>query len=283
MENVKEILSNNGLDWSMGKAPLYYNWNDETVRSNKYSLFRMDTGDELNVVGAGYLPMQNEVMVEATLKAAENYGELKLIKAGHFHKGKKVFIQFEINGMKIIGDEKLTRYITLINHNDCTGAFKFVIGNKVMSCSNQFHYFNSKSKLNFRHSLQLQEISDNLDKHIDLALSYELKLIEKLKIFQSNIVSKDLALKMINEIIVKDFSYQEGKKLSTRMQKKADIFIKAIDMEMENKGNNAFGLFNGFTYATNHLIRGVDNGLLYGEKANINKKAFEYLENLLIH
>jgi len=48
---------------------------------------------------------------------------------------------------------------------------------------------------------------------------------------------------------------------------------------MKNKGNNGFGLFNGFTYATNHLM-GNNSNLLTGTKARINKEAFEKLELL---
>jgi len=282
-ERVKKILVENDLNWGIIKTPLSYEFEDQEHLSKKVSVIRDDNGSELNVAGTGYVPMQNERMVEATLQASDNYGEIELIKSGHFMGGKRVYMQFRIKGTHAIGEEKLERYITLINFNDGTGSFKFAVGNMVMSCTNQFHYFDKEAKLSFKHSSGLIDIASHLDQHIETALATELKMIERFNTFNSSFASKELANLMIKEIITKDFSYRENQKLSTRMKNKEEMFLEAIDIEMKSKGHTAFGLFNGFTYATNHFMNSnSEDALFKGSKARINKEAYEFLEKKLV-
>ena len=280
---TREILDQYNLNWGLEKKALFYDYEGQETLSNKMSLIRTDNGTELNVVGNAYVPMENHIMIEGALKASDNYGEIDVIKAGMFHKGKKVFIQFKIHGIEKIGEEKLVRYLTLINHNDGTGSFKFVVGNKVMSCENQFHYFNANAKLSMKHSKSLEEVIDNLDKYIDKALEEELKVLGRFHKFQSSFVTKELAQQMIDKIVLKDFRLREGKELGKALQKKEEMFWNAIKHETAEKGYNGFGLFNGFTYATNHFMSKDDGtGLLHGQKARINREAYEFLEKKLV-
>ena len=55
---------------------------------------------------------------------------------------------------------------------------------------------------------------------------------------------------------------------------------KAIHLEMDNKGDNYWGLLNGFTYYTNHMANPVDKSifLTYGYGKIINDKAIKYIK-----
>lgn len=277
----REILDEHGLNWTVSKRPMTYQWEDTEMLSNKFSLTRDDNGTELNVVGTQYTPMQNETMVEAAVKASDNYGELSVVEAGSIRGGKKVYVKFKINGMGLVGNEHIERYITLLNNNDSTGGFRFAVGNKVMSCDNQFHYFDEKARLKMYHSPYLEEVIRNLDKYLEKALAVELKMLGRYRVFNSTPASRQLAEELVSHVVLKEHELEEGQELTKSMIKKRDMFYQAIEHETKEKGWNAFGLFNGITYATNHLM-GDPDLMLFGSRAKINKEAYQYLEEKIM-
>ena len=158
MENLKDrvnqILVDNGLDFNIEKLPLVaqlpssaINGNGDVVpvitpvETDYYGLYNDKLQKVIHSVKGSYTISQNADIVEMVLRGAEPFGNLSVTKAGSLHEGRKVFIQLGIDGFSNVGNDKIKRYITIIDSNDGSTGLSVGIGDFTMSCSNQFYKF----------------------------------------------------------------------------------------------------------------------------------------------
>ena len=167
---VNEILTTNGLDFTVEKLPLVAPRNrsvitdggeivDEVqlVDSPYFGLYNSKSGEIINTVKKGYTVSQNDEVVELVLRGMDGFGELSVQKAGSLNGGRRVFIQLAIDGLSVVGDDRVKRYVTIIDSNDGTTGLSVGIGDLTMSCSNQFYYFAKEGQSKIRHSKSLEQ------------------------------------------------------------------------------------------------------------------------------
>ena len=138
---VNEILTTNGLDFTVEKLPLVAPRNrsvitdggeivDEVqlVDSPYFGLYNSKSGEIINTVKKGYTVSQNDEVVELVLRGMDGFGELSVQKAGSLNGGRRVFIQLAIDGLSVVGDDRVKRYVTIIDSNDGTTGLSVGIG-----------------------------------------------------------------------------------------------------------------------------------------------------------
>jgi hypothetical protein len=163
MESIKtktqEILSANGLDFRIEKAPMFAkNRLGEEVPSPYYGLINSKSNEVINTVKEGYTVSQNDEIIELVLRGMEGFGsDLTVSKAGSLNGGRKVFIQLGITGVGKVAFDTIKRYVTIIDSNDGSTSLSIGIGDLTMSCSNQFAKFYKRGDAKFRHSASLVE------------------------------------------------------------------------------------------------------------------------------
>lgn len=124
-ERVNEILVNNNLDFRIEKEMLL----SATGRPTPYyGLFNSKSGECINSVKEGYTVSQNDEVIELVLRGMEGFGELSVQKAGSLNGGRKVFVQLAIEGLQKVGDERIKRYVTIIDSNDGSTGLGVSIG-----------------------------------------------------------------------------------------------------------------------------------------------------------
>jgi hypothetical protein len=72
--------------------------------------------------------------------------------------------------------------------------------------------------------------------------------------------------------------------LPTQKLNKRDDILASVRTEMAELGNNAWGLFNGVTHYTTHVMssRGSDEmSTMFGAKAKVNQTGYDYCLELL--
>jgi hypothetical protein len=280
-ERVQEILVNNNLDFRIEKQKLV---SESGLDTSYYGLFNDKSGECINTVKEGYTVSQNDEIVELVLRGIEGFGELSVSKAGSINGGRKVFLQLAIDGYSLVGSENIKRYVTVIDSNDGSTGLSVGVGEVVMSCQNQFFKFYKKGQSKFRHTASLIERIKEIPRLIELSLSESLKLTETYKAFQSNEVSRSLANEMVKHILGfdKNMSIRTESKISSRSLKSMESLYNHIDKEMNQKGNNLFGLFSGVTSWTTHeksapkRENGREESLMLGANYKTNEEAFKF-------
>ena len=287
MQNkVNEILVANNLDFRIEKEQLL----SATGRPTPfYGLFNDKTGECINSVKEGYTVSQNDEVVELVLRGMEGFGELSVSKAGSLNGGRKVFIQLGIDGMSLVGEERIKRYVTVIDSNDGSTGLSVGVGELVMSCQNQFFKFYKSGQSKLRHTVSLTQRIKEIPMLIEMALSESLKLTETYKQFQSTPVTRKLADEMVKYILGfdKTMSIKQDSELSTRSRNAMDSLYNHIEKETNQKGLNLFGLFSGVTSWTTHeksaprRENGREESMMTGTNYRTNEQGLEFALNKL--
>jgi len=253
MENkkqVSEILTKHGLDFKIEKIPLSgIDSKGNQVITPYFGLLNTKTMEVINTCKLGYHVSQNEEIVDMVLEGTAKFGnQLTVSKAGSINGGRRVFLQLAIEGKTKIGDDSITRYITIIDSNDGSTSLSVGIGDLVAHCTNQFFKFYKAGEAKFRHTATLEQKIASIPNLIELALGKSLEQVKVYNKFVSTPLTKGLAEKVIKEVLQFDVLGD----LTGRQQIIHDNLINAIKVEKEYCGDNLWGLFNGVTRFTTH-------------------------------
>jgi hypothetical protein len=278
---VNEILVAHNLDFRIEKERLLSATGKATPF---YGLFNDKTGECINSVKEGYTVSQNDEVVELVLEGMQGFGELSVSKAGALNGGRKVFIQLGIEGMSLVGEERIKRYVTIIDSNDGSTGLAVSIGELVMSCQNQFYRFYKNSQSKLRHTASLTQRIKEIPFLIENVLVENIRLTETYKQFQSTEVSRKLADDMVKYLLGFDrnMSIKKSAELSTRSLNSMNELYNHIEKETNQKGMNLFGLFSGVTSWTTHSKsaprreNGREESIMCGTNYKTNNDAFEF-------
>lgn len=293
---VDKILRENGLDFTIEKRRLVdvtdhnrFDMNSEPEETPYYGLKNMKTNKYIYSCSEGYHVSQTRDLVDLTLKGCKGFGELRVTKGGSLNGGKKTFLQLGIDGIGRVGNDSLSRYLTVLDSNDGSSAVSIGVGNITASCANQFNKFYKVSMNKILHSSTMEEKLKELPSIISMALSEELKLIEMLNEFESTVISRDLAHRMVDYIvgIDKTMNKAELNKQSSKKVNTMNSVYSHIAKETEQKGMNLWGLHSGITSFTTHdksvmrRTNGRVESLLIGSGYTDNQKSFAFCTNVL--
>ena len=286
---VNEILTTNGLDFTVEKLPLVAPRNrsvitdggeiiDEVqlVDSPYFGLYNSKSGEIINTVKKGYTVSQNDEVVELVLRGMDGFGELSVQKAGSLHGGRRVFIQLAIDGLSVVGDDRVKRYVTIIDSNDGTTGLSVGIGDLTMSCSNQFYYFAKEGQSKIRHSKSLDQKIKEIPSLISMALEQSNRMQDKYRRFTTHSVSDKNAHNLVKTIlgVSKLSSVDSLSDASTKTTNSMNSLYDMIRIEMAQKGKNAWGLHSGVTRWTTHEKSAPrrDNGRIESSMGGSNYK-----------
>jgi len=288
--NIDEVLKKFDLDFSIEKHPLYgRNDNGDELISPYFGLYNSKTNECINTCKANYTVTQTKDVIEMVMQGITKFGnDLTISKAGSIHGGRRIFLQLEINGYGIVGHDKVTQYVTIIDSNDGSTSLSIGIGDTVMHCQNQFFNFYKSGEAKFRHTATLDEKIKSVPKLIELALN---KSINQIGIYKNMInypiyeSDKDNLVKLILGTNRLDNLKEKTKRTNTMVE----TLYNNIDTEIKICGMNVWGLFNGVTrYTTHHQptpkrINGKDESLLVGASYKKAIEGFEYCSKLALN
>jgi hypothetical protein len=192
-----------------------------------------------------------------------------------------VFLQLEIEGVSKVGSDSITRYITFLDSNDGTSSLSIGIGDICARCTNQFYRFYKSGQNRFRHTATIEEAIKSIPMMIEDALLESMRQIEMYNKFVSTKCSRELAHKMVNELLGFDRLTVEGLDKSTRSANIMNSIYDDIHTEFNQVGENLWGLLGGITRFTTHNIaspkrtNGALETLICGSGYNMNQKAME--------
>lgn len=282
-EKTQQILIETGLDFTIQKQPLFaLNDQGDQIKSAYFGLINSKTNEVINTVKDSYTVSQNKNVVKLVLKGMEKFGEqLSIQKGGSINGGRRIYLQLAIEGESKVGDDVIKRYITVLDSNDGSAALSIGIGDLTMSCQNQFYRFYKAGDAKFQHTNSLTSKIQMIPLLIQRALDQSLTQVSIYNKFQSTNVSKQLVNDMVKHILEVDKT-MDLKDISTRKENSMIELYSHINKEMNQKGENMWGLHSGITSWTTHSKSAPnrDNGriesLLVGSNYHTNMKSFEF-------
>lgn len=286
-QNVNDILTAHGLDFTINKYPLgATSEKGEALLTPYYGLFNSKSGECINTCKEGYTVSQNAEVVEMVLKGMSGFGDkLSVQKAGSIHGGRRVYMQMAIEGTSKVNDDIIKRFVTVIDSNDGSTGLSVGIGDLTMSCENQFFKFYKAGEAKFRHTATIAAKIQTIPTLIQTALDKSLEQIRIYNKFASTSVSRDLANEMVNSILGYDRLHISEKGLTKRSEDMMESLYSHIRKEMNQKGENLWGLHSGVTSWTTHdktgpkRLNGKEESMLLGTAYQKNQASLNFALN----
>lgn len=288
-EQVKGILTATGLDFTIDKQPMFLG---DGANTPYFALINSKSGNIINSVKESYTVTQNEEIVSMVLDGIANFGsQLSIQKGGSLNDGRRVFLQLAIEGHSTVGSDIIKKYVTIIDSNDGSTGLSVGIGDLTMSCQNQFFKFYKAGQSRFRHTATIEQRVKEIPTLIREALAQSLQMIELYNKFASTPCSRELAHKMVNHVLGFDkatMTHSEYAKLSSRNENMMEALYNHIEKEMNQKGNNVWGLHSGVTSWTTHeksaprRENGRIESIMTGTNYRTNQASLEFATGLIL-
>ena len=280
-ERIEELLNKVNLNWKVRTEPIRTN---SGIDLHGYSaIIREDTLTPLSIRSDGYHPFQNHELLELLDRVSQQTG-LPIHKGGSFGDGGKVYIQLKSNDLKL-GKDKIEGYVTGINSFDGSTSLAFGNANLTISCQNTFFAAYREVQSKVRHTKNMGIKIDEICRGIEGFLEEEkvifnnIKKISEVKIDQK---VKDLVTRMLFNVD-RQVDLQDEEAISTVTRNKMTRFYVDLNGELQEKGDNLWGLFSGVTKYTTHSLSKEDNteAKLFGVYGNRERQIFNELVEMV--
>jgi phage/plasmid-like protein (TIGR03299 family) len=282
MENqVQDLLNQTRLNWSVRTENLQTS--SGIIIPDKIGIIREDDSTVLGIHSSGYVPYQNEQMMELLYKVSNKTG-LEIHSGGLFNGGGKVYVQLKSDDLRL-GTDRIEGYITGINSFDGSTSLSFGPSSKTISCQNTFWgaYRDMKNKVRHTKSLEIrvEEIVQEINKveQVERQMFDNIVRLSETRIGQGNV--DDVIRKLFN--IDRNVDFRKEDSISTVTQNKLSRFYVDLNGEVQEKGDNLWGLFSGVTKYTTHSMgkEGNTENKIFGTYGNREREIYQDLVSLV--
>ena len=278
---VNQFLDRTGLNWKVRTEGLQTS--SGIIIPDKIGIVREDDSTILGIHSNGYVPYQNDQMMELLFKVSQQTG-LDVHKGGLFGGGRKVFVQLKSNDLTL-GTDRIEGYVTGINSFDGSTSLSFGPSSKTISCQNTFFgvYKDLDSKV--RHTKNMELKIDDICRQIEGVVQEETNVfgsIVRMSETRFDDVIKDRVIKSLFNI-ERNVDIKDVDSLSTVTQNKLSRFYIDLNGEIQEKGDNIWGLFSGVTKYTTHSMGKGDNSenKMFGTYGNRERQIFKQLVEMV--
>ena len=291
---VKQLLKENGLDYEIQKLPMEAKGqNGENIETPYFGIYNPKHEKFLYSSKESYRVTQNEEIVKAIVEGTKKFAnELDFYSVKDINYGSKLIANLEIQGNEKFGNDKMKRFISIMDSNDGSIGLKVGVGFLVYSCTNGLYMFkgdensfNVKSKHTQSIEGKIHQLSSMVEGYMEKSFS----MLDKFKQFQSTKVSRELVHELSSELlgVSKAMTEKEMEKegVSTRKTNQMEALYRNMETELNSKGENLWGLLNGVTRWTTHekSAPNRENGriesMTSGSNYKTNMEALEFVEN----
>ena len=282
MENqVQDLLNQTKLNWKVRTENLQTS--SGIIIPDKIGIIREDDSTVLGIHSSGYVPYQNEQMMELLYKVSNKTG-LEIHSGGLFNGGGKVYVQLKSDDLRL-GTDRIEGYITGINSFDGSTSLSFGPSSKTISCQNTFWgaYRDMKNKVRHTKSLEIrvEEIVQEINKveQVERQMFDNIVRLSETRIGQGNV--DDVIRKLFN--IERNVDFRNEDSISTVTRNKLSKFYVDLNGEIQEKGDNLWGLFSGVTKFTTHSMgkSGNTENKIFGTYGNREREIYQDLVELV--
>jgi hypothetical protein len=273
------------LNWTVRTEPIQTE--SGIVIPNKKSIIRDDTNDYLSICSNDYYPYQNEELINLLEKVSGLTG-LDIVKCGFFGKGEKVFVQMKSDNLKL-GTDRIEGFMTGINSFDGSTSLSFGPSNVTISCMNTFYSSYRQLENKVRHTKNMVVRVDEICRDVESVLGEEKiifdNIIQLSETRFDDVIKDDVVRKLFN--IKKEVDLNDDESIHMKTRNKMSKFYVDLHGELQEKGDNLWGLFSGVTKYTTHSMYKGDNterkmfGMTERSVGGIERNIFKSLVELV--
>ena len=281
--NIEKLLDKTGLNWSVRTEKIQTESGITIPKS--MGIIREDTNTVIGLHTESYHPYQNEQMMELLYRVTKTSGHelLEVHSGGTFKNGGRVFVQLKSNDLKL-GSDKIEGYITGVNSFDGSTSLGFGPSSKTISCQNTF-FGVYKGLEKVRHTKSLEIKVEEICRRIDGVIEEEKQIFDniiKLSETRFDDVIKESVLRKLFDID-KNIDIRDDESLSTLKRNQLSRYYIDLNGELQQKGDNLWGLFSGVTKYTTHSIGKGDNSenKMFGTYGQREREIFKGLVELV--
>lgn len=289
MENFK-----NAFDWDIQKREIV-DINGNPIKGYNEIYRKGSEGDDndgtIAVMKKSYTPITTSQFTDIVEEIAKRIGAdiagyTDWSKGGN---GRQVITaQILLSEALSIAGSKIQGYLTIGTGFDGNRSFYVGHTNQYLRCTNQWGSIitDLTARLTKNVLRKVDEIVDN----IEIYTEYERKLYETFKKFQTVKIDESIIQECIARLVnltdeERALSVKERQEaLSSQKLNKMDEIAASLRTEVAELGHNAWGMFNGVTHYTTHVMNSRTQesfGNLFGEKNTANHKAYDLALELL--
>ena len=280
-EEKVDMLVKAGLNWNVRSEELQTKSGLDVP--NRIALVRDDTSTVLGIHAKGYDAYQNHELLELLYRISGQTG-LTVHSGGLFKGGEKVWFQLKSNDL-VLPNDRIKGYISGLNSFSGISSLAFGTSKTTVSCQNTFWMAYKEVGTRLRHSGTMRPRIDEILFKIDQMLAEEKEQFEEIKRMGEVRMTeevRELITKKLFEIGVEE--KLDSDELSTRKKNQLVTFNGGLTFELAQKGNNLWGLFNGVTKYTSHLMKqGRDNSeaKMFGRTGAIERNIYKELVEMI--
>ena len=280
-ERIKNLLDQTNLNWNVRTESIQTE-SGITIK-DKIALVREDTNDIVGVHSDGYRPFQNQELFELLDKVSNMTG-LELTKGGCFKEGRRVYVQMKSADLRL-GTDLIKGYLTGINSFDGSTSLAFGPSNVTISCMNSFFAAFKQLNTKVRHTKNMVIRIDEICKGLEGVLEQEQVMFGDIKRMADTRFDEVIKESVTRQLfgIKPEVDLYDNDAISTNLRNKMSRFYIDLNGEIQEKGDNMWGLFSGVTKYTTHSLSKGDNTEakmfdIYGDR---EKKIFSDLVELV--
>jgi len=256
-ERIQNVLESTNLNWTVRQEGIV---TTSDLPIEKYNaIVRDDTNEVLSVMSDSYYPYQNHELIELLDRVSGLTG-LEVVKGGNFKNGRRVFVQLKSDDL-ILGNDKIEGYLTGINSFDGSTSLAFGPSNITISCMNTFFAAFREMDTKIRHTRNMTIKVDEVCRGLERLKDEEQHIFENIRQLSEtrfDDVIKDRVTKALFNV-KHDVNLNDDEQTSTQLKNKLSKFYVDLNGELQQKGDNLWGLFSGVTKYTTHSLSKGDN------------------------
>jgi hypothetical protein len=258
------------LSWDIDLKPVVVNGN---ILPDYQSIVRNDNGQVLSLTKKTYHPATNEKFLEVISRVHEFTG-FDVEGYSVFQGGRKVLAFLKNNEKMRVGDFDSDNYMVIGNSFDRSTGFFTGISHVIIRCTNQFSQIQTTQTI--RHNSQINMKLDELVRFYKDYMKREQQLKELFEAWNSEAVGTSTVEAFVNHVL----EIPKENVSMVKLKNRARLFD-SINTEMAAMGGTAYGLFNGLTHYTSHVVKcsGKMFGNALGHSYRLNQRGFSFLYN----
>lgn len=252
-ESVDQALVWAGLDWKVGKYPVYTGLSQDNIEKipDFYSNIREKDGKVLGIVGNNYKIVQNVEAFDFCNNLMD--GQAKFETAGSLYEGKKVWALLKLEDFNVLGDS-FENYLYVVNSFDGKGAIRAGLTPIRVVCKNTLNLALNKTSRSWRvtHNGDLDSKIQEASKALDLANKYTKALAEEAEKLASIKVSDIELFKMTNYLFPINDKMSDRQKGNVEKERDGFLSVYRNTSDIANFRGTGWGILQAVTDYTQH-------------------------------
>lgn len=247
-----------------------------------FGIYKESGGSALGVTGDVFIPTQPKLILDSLLDCSVDLSKMEYheMKGGSKVRFQIPLKSIEFKNARKVGDVTDVSLCIQTGFDGLTKTSLYLYTHRLV-CTNGAKASNTEFQASFKNTI------GNQGKVVGLCndVSKAVRQLDGLKDLYKALDKVEVNQSVVNEYLKKvmDLDIHKSEEWSSRKRNIFDAINESIELEFGRTGATLFGLYNGITHYTNHVVTGHDNAdfIFVDNGAKLNDKALAFVSELV--